>query len=58
VDIKSFAIEELDKFVGWYENFRPLFEDDGYDFHAASLVSSWFIQAGYKCFFDEQLKAA
>ncbi|MDR0302668.1 MAG: zinc dependent phospholipase C family protein [Treponema sp.] len=57
VDIKFFAIEELDKFVGWYENFRPLFEDSCHDFHIASLVSSWFIQAGYKAFFNKQFKA-
>jgi hypothetical protein len=44
----SFTIEELDKFVDWYELFRPLFSDDHeQDFRIATLVSSHFLQAAY-----------
>jgi len=45
LDIGSFTIEELDKFIAWYEKFRPLFDDDSYDFQIAALVSSGFLQA-------------
>jgi len=46
-NIKSFAIEELDKFVDCYEEIRPLFMDDEYDFQMAAHVSLGFIQAAY-----------
>ena len=42
LEVKSFAIEELDKLVTWYENFRPHLNDDGYDFHMAVFVASGF----------------
>ena len=49
LDIKNFAIEELDKFVGWYEKWRPLFQDDGHDFEIAALVSLGFLRAACEC---------
>ena len=55
VNIKTFAIEELDKFVDWYEKFRPLFEDDAQDFQMAALVSSSFVQTAYQWLFFERL---
>ena len=45
--IKSFSIEELDRFVIWYESFRDSLEDYESDFHIASWVASSFIQAAY-----------
>jgi len=45
LDIKSFAIEELDKFVDCYEDIRPYFMDDEYDFQMAAHVSTGFLQA-------------
>ncbi|MDR0472805.1 MAG: zinc dependent phospholipase C family protein [Treponema sp.] len=46
--VESFTINELDKLVGWYERFRPLFSDDReHDFQIAALVSSNFLQAAY-----------
>ena len=47
LNIKSFAIEELDRFVNWYEKFRPLIKDDGFDFQMAAHVSSGFLKAAY-----------
>jgi hypothetical protein len=55
LNIKSFAIEEVGKFVEWYERFRPLFKDDGHDFQLAALVSSGFLQAAYDWFCWEYL---
>lgn len=48
LNIRYFAIEELDKFVDWYEKFRLLFKDDEQDFNMAVLVSSGFLQAAYE----------
>ena len=48
LNIKSFAIEELDKFVDWYEKFRPLLEDDRFDLKMATHVSCGFLQAAYQ----------
>ena len=48
LNINSFNIEELDKFVGYYEEIRPLFMDDDYDYQMASHVSLGFIQAAYQ----------
>ncbi|MDR2596479.1 MAG: zinc dependent phospholipase C family protein [Treponema sp.] len=48
LNIQSFAIEEVDKWVSWYEKFRPLFEDDANDFHVAAIVSCGFMQAAYQ----------
>ena len=48
LSIKSFAIEELDKFVDWYEKFRPLLEDDRFDLKMATHVSCGFLQAAYQ----------
>ena len=48
LNIESFALEELDKFVDWYEKFRPLLKDDRFDFQMATLVSCGFLQAAYQ----------
>jgi hypothetical protein len=48
LNIRTFAVEELDRFVKWYERFRPLFRDDDHDFHMATLVSSHFLKAAYE----------
>jgi hypothetical protein len=48
--IKSFAIEELDKLVEWYEKSRHLAMDDDHDYNIAALVSFGFLEAAYKCF--------
>ena len=53
IDIPSFSIEELDKFVGWYERFRHLLNDDDHDFQMAALVSSCFLQAALRLSFNE-----
>jgi len=53
IDVPSFSIEELDKFVGWYERFRHLLSDDDYDFQMATLVSSCFLQAALRLSFNE-----
>ena len=45
--IKSFSIEELDRFVNWYEGFRSSFEDNESDFYIATWVASNFLQAAY-----------
>jgi len=50
IKLKSFAIEELDKLVHWYERWRPLLKDDEQDFQMAVIVSSCFLQAAYECF--------
>jgi len=47
LNIKAFTIEELDKFVKWYESIRASFEDDEPDFHIAAMVASNFLQAAY-----------
>ena len=43
--IKTFSIEELDRFIQWYDNFRISFEDDESDFHIAAMVTSNFLRA-------------
>lgn len=45
--INTFTIEELEKFVKWYENFRTSFNNDEVDFHFAAMVASNFLQAAY-----------
>jgi hypothetical protein len=47
LEIKSFTIEELEKFVRWYEGIRAFFTDDESDFYIASMVASNFLQAAY-----------
>ena len=42
--IKSFAIEELDRFVHWYDSSRASFGDDESDFHIAAMVASNFLR--------------
>ena len=42
--IKAFSIEELDKFVNWYDNSRASFDDES-DFHIAAMVTSNFLRA-------------
>ena len=46
LNITAFSIEELDKLVKWYEDFRESLDDDS-DFHIAAMVSSNFLQAVY-----------
>ena len=53
IDIPSFSIEDLDKFVGWYEKLRGLLSDDKHDFQMAALVSSCFLQAALRLSFNE-----
>jgi hypothetical protein len=45
--IKSFTIEELGKFVSWYERIRPFEDNDDSDFHIAAAVATNFLQAAY-----------
>ena len=45
--IKSFTIEELGRFVRWYEGFRPSFNNEESDFHIVATVASNFLQAAY-----------
>ena len=47
LNIKAFTIEELDRFVKWYENFRYSFENDESDVMVAAMVASNFLQAAY-----------
>jgi hypothetical protein len=47
LNIRAFTIEELDRFVEWYESSRGSFEDDESDFHIAAMVASNFLQAAY-----------
>jgi hypothetical protein len=59
LDIPSFSIEELDKFVGCYERFRHLFNDDKrdyeHDFQMATVVASCFLQAALRSSFNEAI---
>ena len=45
--IKTFSIEELDGFVNWYDNSRASINNDEWDFHVATMVTSNFLQAAY-----------
>jgi hypothetical protein len=45
--IKSFTIDELGKFVRWYERVRPFEDNDDSDFHIAAAVAANFLQAAY-----------
>jgi hypothetical protein len=45
--IKSFTIDELGKFVKWYERIRPFDDNDDSDFHIAAAVAASFLQAAY-----------
>jgi len=45
--ITAFTIEELDRFVEWYEDFRALFESDESDFQIAAMVASNFLKVAY-----------
>jgi len=47
LNIKVFSIEELDRFVKWYENFRDSFENDESDVMVAAMMASNFLQAAY-----------
>jgi len=47
LNIKAFTIEELDRFVKWYENFRASFENDESDAIIATMIVSNFLQAAY-----------
>jgi len=48
ININSFAIEEIDKFVDCYEGIRPFFIDDKYDLMMATHVSLGLIQAAHQ----------
>ena len=43
-NVKDFTIEELDRFVLWYDNSRASFVDDDPDFHIAAMVASNFLR--------------
>jgi hypothetical protein len=45
--IKSFSVEELGRFIEWYESVRPMNDNDDSDFHIAAAVASNFLQAAY-----------
>jgi len=47
LNIKTFTIEELDRFVKWYDSSRFSLDDDEWDFHIAAAVTSNFLQAAY-----------
>jgi hypothetical protein len=47
LNVKACTIEELDRFVIWYESFCAFIEDDESDFHIATMVASNFLQAAY-----------
>ena len=46
LNIRAFAIEELDSLVRGYENIRSHFDDES-DYHFATMVASNFLQAVY-----------
>ena len=45
LNIKAFTIEELDKLVKWYEDFRKILDDIELDYHVAAMVSFGFLYA-------------
>jgi len=45
--ITAFTIEELDRFVEWYEDFRTSFKNDESDFQVAAMVASNFLKVAY-----------
>ena len=48
--IRSFSVEELGRFVSWYEDLRPSFASDDTDytdFHIAANITTNFLQAAY-----------
>jgi len=47
LNIRTFSIEELDRFVKWYNNFRASVIDDELDFHIATIVASNFLHAAF-----------
>jgi len=47
LNIQAFTIEELDRFVKWYENFRATFENDESDFQVAAMVAFNFLKLAY-----------
>jgi len=47
LNIKTFSIEELDRFVKWYDTFRASVIDDELDFHIATIVTSNFLFSAY-----------
>jgi len=47
LNIKAFTIEELDRFVEWYEDFRKFFESKEFDSHFAVMVTCNFLHAAY-----------
>ena len=47
LNIRTFSIEELDRFVKWYDNFRASVIDDELDFHIAAIVTSNFLCTAY-----------
>jgi len=47
LQIKLFNIEELDRFVKWYDNIRAFFDSRDYDSNFAATVSYNFLLAMY-----------
>ena len=47
LNIMNFSIEELDRFVNWYDTFRASIIDDEVDYHIANIVTSNFLHAAY-----------
>ena len=45
--INKITIEELDKYVDWFESFRSFIDDDESDYHIASTVALNFLEAAY-----------
>ena len=47
LNIRNFSIEELDRFVKWYDHNRASIKDDEWDFRVATMVTSNFLLAAY-----------
>jgi len=47
LNIQAFTIEELDRFVKWYENFRISFDSDDSDLQIAAMVACNFLKLAY-----------
>ena len=47
LNIKAFTIEELDRFVKWYESFRISFANEESDFMIAAMVAYNFLKIAY-----------
>jgi hypothetical protein len=47
LNIKAFTIEELDRFVEWYDDFRSFYTSQELDSSFAAMVACNFLQAAY-----------